>query len=50
MNRRKEIINEYKERKLYGGVYKITNTLGSPSCRILVANSQKEVYKRLRLC
>jgi hypothetical protein len=27
MNRRKEIINEYKERKLYGGVYTITNTL-----------------------
>jgi hypothetical protein len=27
LNRRKEIINEYKERKLYGGVYTITNTL-----------------------
>lgn len=27
MNKRKEIINEYKERKLYGGVYTITNTL-----------------------
>jgi hypothetical protein len=27
MNRRKEIINEYKERKSLGGVYKITNTL-----------------------
>lgn len=27
MNRRKEIINEYKERKLYGGVYIVTNTL-----------------------
>ena len=27
MNRRKEIINEYKERKSYGGVYTITNTL-----------------------
>ena len=27
MNRRKEIINEYKERKLRGGVYTITNTL-----------------------
>jgi hypothetical protein len=27
MNRRKEVINEYKERKLHGGVYKITNTL-----------------------
>jgi hypothetical protein len=27
MNRRKEIINEYKARKLYGGVYTITNTL-----------------------
>ena len=27
MNRRKEITNEYKERKLYGGVYTITNTL-----------------------
>ena len=27
MNRRKEIINEYKERKLLGGVYTITNTL-----------------------
>lgn len=27
MNRRKEIINEYKERKALGGVYKITNTI-----------------------
>ncbi len=27
MNRRKEIINEYKERNLCGGVYTITNTL-----------------------
>jgi len=27
MNRRKEIINEYKERKLSGGVYTITNIL-----------------------
>ncbi len=27
MNRRKEIINEYKERKSCGGVYTITNTL-----------------------
>lgn len=27
MNRRKEIINQYKERKLHGGVYTITNTL-----------------------
>jgi len=27
MNRRKEIINEYKERKSCGGVYIITNTL-----------------------
>jgi hypothetical protein len=27
MNRRKEIINEYKERKLHGGIYKINNTL-----------------------
>jgi|SRR5579872_1538437 len=27
MNRRKEIINEYKERKLRGGVYTITNSL-----------------------
>lgn len=27
MNRRKEIINEYKDRKLSGGVYTITNTL-----------------------
>ena len=27
MNRRKEIINEYKERKSLGGVYTITNTL-----------------------
>jgi hypothetical protein len=27
MNRRKEIINEYKERKRLGGVYTITNTL-----------------------
>jgi hypothetical protein len=27
MNRRKEIINEYKKRKLCGGVYTITNTL-----------------------
>ncbi len=27
MDRRKEIINEYKERKLCGGVYIITNTL-----------------------
>ena len=26
MNRRKEIINQYKERKLIGGVYTITNT------------------------
>lgn len=26
MNRRKEIINEYKDRKLRGGVYTITNT------------------------
>jgi hypothetical protein len=27
MNRRKEIINEYKERNSRGGVYTITNTL-----------------------
>ena len=27
MSRRKEIINEYKERNSYGGVYTITNTL-----------------------
>src|SRR6266581_7352655 len=27
MNRRKEIINEYKRRRLYGGVYTITNTV-----------------------
>ncbi len=27
MNKRKEIINEYKERKSCGGVYTITNTL-----------------------
>ncbi len=27
MNRKKEIIKEYKERKLHGGVYKITNRL-----------------------
>lgn len=27
MNRRKEIINQYKDRKLRGGVYTITNTL-----------------------
>jgi hypothetical protein len=27
MNRRKEIINEYKKRNLCGGVYTITNTL-----------------------
>ena len=27
MNRRKEILNEYKERKRSGGVYKITNTM-----------------------
>ena len=27
MNRRKEIINAYKDRKLLGGVYTITNTL-----------------------
>ncbi len=27
MNRRKEIINEYKERKRFGGVYTITNTV-----------------------
>ncbi len=26
MNRRKEIINAYKQRRLRGGVYKITNT------------------------
>ncbi len=26
MNRRKEVTNEYKERKLRGGVYTITNT------------------------
>lgn len=26
MDRRKKIINEYKERLLHGGVYKITNT------------------------
>ena len=26
MNRRKEITNEYKERKIIGGVYTITNT------------------------
>lgn len=26
MNRRKEIINEYKQRKLAGGIYKVTNT------------------------
>ncbi|MCX6000215.1 MAG: GIY-YIG nuclease family protein [Chloroflexi bacterium] len=25
MDRRKELINQYKERKLYGGVYKVTN-------------------------
>jgi cytochrome c556 len=27
MNRRKEINNEYKARRLYGGVYTITNTV-----------------------
>jgi hypothetical protein len=27
MNRRKELANEYKQRKLHGGVYRITNTL-----------------------
>jgi hypothetical protein len=27
MNRRREIINEYKQHQLSGGVYKITNTL-----------------------
>ncbi len=27
MNKRKELINEYKARKLHGGVYRITNTL-----------------------
>jgi hypothetical protein len=27
MNRRKEVTNEYKVRKLHGGVYKITNTV-----------------------
>lgn len=27
MNRRKELTNEYKERKLLGGVYTITNTV-----------------------
>ena len=27
MNRRKEINDEYKARKLYGGVYTITNTV-----------------------
>lgn len=26
MNRRKEIINDYKERRSLGGIYKITNT------------------------
>lgn len=26
MNRRKELLHEYKERKIVGGVYKITNT------------------------
>ena len=27
MNKKKDAINEYKERKLYGGVYTITNTI-----------------------
>ena len=36
MNRRKEITNEYKERKLLGGVYIITNTVNG---RYLIAHA-----------
>ncbi len=38
MNRRKEIAREYKERKLLGGVYKITNTLNEKYLINHVAN------------
>lgn len=40
MNRRKEIINEYKERKLRGGVYTITNTLNGKYLIDYAANLQ----------
>lgn len=36
MNRRKEISNEYKDRKLLGGVYTITNTVNG---RYLIAHA-----------
>ena len=41
MNRRKEIIKEYKERKLLGGVYKITNTLNEKYLINHVANLKR---------
>lgn len=40
MNRRKEIINEYKERRLYGGVYTIANTLNGKYLLSHTANLQ----------
>jgi hypothetical protein len=47
MNRRKEISNEYKERKLYGGVYTITNTL-SGKYLIDYAANLKSVQNRFQ--
>ncbi len=40
MNRRKEILNEYKERKLRGGVYTITNMLNGKYIIDYAANLQ----------
>jgi hypothetical protein len=47
MNKRKEITNEYKERKLYGGVYTITNTLNGKYLIGHVANL-KSVQNRFQ--
>lgn len=48
MNRRKEIIKEYKERQLHGGVYQITNTL-SGKYLIGYAANLKSVHNRFQL-
>ncbi|HEX7736464.1 MAG TPA: GIY-YIG nuclease family protein [Ktedonobacteraceae bacterium] len=47
MNRRKEIINAYKQRKLAGGVYKVTNTTNGKYLIGYVANL-KSVQNRFQ--
>ena len=47
MNRRKEINDEYKARKLYGGVYTITNTL-SGNYLISYAANLKSIQNRFQ--